>query len=64
MSKQPKFHIYQDHEGDWRWRLGAANGRKIADSAEGYTSKAGAKRAVDTVIATVSAMGYLDWCTQ
>lgn len=56
MSKQPKFHIYEDREGDWRWRLVSANGRKISDSAEGYTSKAGARRAVDTVIATVMAI--------
>lgn len=53
MSRQPKFHIYEDHEGDWRWRLKSAKGRIITDSAEGYTTKAGAKRAVDTVIAAV-----------
>ena len=58
MSKQPKFHIYQDHEDDWRWRLKSANGRIITDSAGGYTSKAGARRAVDTVIQTVLAIDY------
>ena len=62
--KQPKFHIYQDQAGEWRWRLKAANGRKISDSAEGYSSKAGAKRAVDTVINTVLAIVYFEGVPQ
>ena len=64
MSKQPKFHIYQDHAGEWRWRLKSANGRIIADSAEGYTSKAGARRALDTVINTVLAIVYFEGVPQ
>ena len=35
-----KFEIYKDTAGEWRWRLKAGNGEKIADSAEGYKSKA------------------------
>ena len=53
MSKQPKFDIYRDQHHDWRWRLVAANGRIIADSAEGYVSKAGARRAVDVMVNTI-----------
>lgn len=34
-----KFHIYKDHAGEFRWRLVAPNGRIVADSAEGYSSK-------------------------
>lgn len=30
------FEVYQDAKNEWRWRLHAANGRVIADSAEGY----------------------------
>ncbi len=30
------FYIYKDVQGQWRWFLEAANGRKIADSGEGY----------------------------
>jgi uncharacterized protein YegP (UPF0339 family) len=30
------FRVYLDRAGEWRWTLFAANGRKIADSAEGY----------------------------
>ena len=34
-----KFHIYQDANNEWRWRLKAANGKIIADSGEGYTTE-------------------------
>lgn len=30
------FKIYRDRKKEWRWTLYARNGRKIADSAEGY----------------------------
>ena len=33
------FEIYQDSQNEWRWRLKASNGRTIADSGEGYSSK-------------------------
>jgi uncharacterized protein YegP (UPF0339 family) len=29
-------HIYKDRKGEWRWTLYASNGRKLADSGEGY----------------------------
>ena len=64
MNNQPKFHIYEDDGGEWRWRLKSANGRKIADSAEGYSSKAGARRAVDMVINTVLAIVYFEGVPQ
>lgn len=44
-----RFVVYQDAAGEWRWRLVAANGQVIATSGEGYTRKADAERAVDTV---------------
>lgn len=47
--KRPRFHIFQDAGGFWRWRLLAANNRIIADSGEGYGRKRDAKRAVRTV---------------
>lgn len=56
-EKRAHFEIYQDTSGDWRWRLRAANGRIVADSAEGYASKRNAKRAVmSTLDATESAL--------
>ena len=64
MSKQPKFDIYEDDGGEWRWRLKSANGKIITDSAEGYTTKAGAKRAVDTVIKAVLVIVYFEGVPQ
>lgn len=42
-----KFRVYQDSSGEWRWRLRTANGRTVADSAEGYKTYSGCLRAVD-----------------
>jgi uncharacterized protein YegP (UPF0339 family) len=35
----PLFRLYQDQSGDWRWTFYAANGLKVADSAEGYRNQ-------------------------
>lgn len=32
--------IYRDEKGEFRWRVRAANGRIVADSAEGYIHRA------------------------
>lgn len=53
--KQPRFHVYQDKAGAWRWQLRAANGRILA-SGEAHTRKADAERAVDTVVRTIHGM--------
>jgi len=36
---QPKFEVYQDKAGKWRWRFRASNSKIIADSGEGYKDK-------------------------
>ena len=41
-----RFEIFPDRSGKWRWRLRAANGRIVADSAQGYSTRTGARRAV------------------
>lgn len=41
-----KFYIFQDRKGEWRWTLVARNGRKVADSGEGYKRKQTAINAV------------------
>lgn len=41
-----KFVIYEDHAGEFRWRLKASNGRIIADGGEGYHSRSNCRRAV------------------
>jgi len=45
----PHFEVYQDAADEWRWRMVAANGRIVADSGEGYSSKGSARRAVENV---------------
>jgi uncharacterized protein len=44
-----KYCIYKDAKGEWRWRLRAKNGEIIADSGEGYTSKANCEAAIKLV---------------
>lgn len=47
-EKHPKFEIYLDKKGEYRFRLKARNGEPIAAS-EGYTGKAGCKNGVESV---------------
>jgi len=49
MPAKPVFELYRDRSGEWRWRLVASNGNIVADSAEGYASKQGAKRGIRSV---------------
>lgn len=43
-KKMPRFQVYKAKDG-WRWRLLAANGAIIADSAESYVAHYSAKNA-------------------
>ncbi|ULQ45926.1 DUF1508 domain-containing protein [Flagellatimonas centrodinii] len=45
-----KFEHYQDRRKQHRWRLRAPNGRIIADSAEGYTTKRRCLGGIESVI--------------
>lgn len=49
LPRNPRFETYQDKAGEWRWRLRAANGLIVADSAESYAKKANALRAATAV---------------
>jgi hypothetical protein len=49
MASTPRFEVYQDSADEWRWRLVAVNGNIIADSGEGYNSKQGAQRGIESV---------------
>lgn len=49
MSTRATFEVFQDNSDEWRWRLVAANGNIIADSGEGYRSKQGAQRGIESV---------------
>ena len=49
-----KFEIYKDKSGEFRWRLTHNNGQVIANSGEGYTSKANAMGGINSVKETAS----------
>ena len=44
-----KFEIYKDESGEFRWRLTHTNGQVIADSGEGYTTKANAVKGINSL---------------
>ena len=44
------FEVYKDAGGRWRWRLKAANGRIVADSAYSYARPGVAEHAADRVL--------------
>ncbi|MBQ3065158.1 MAG: YegP family protein [Clostridia bacterium] len=46
--KHPKFELYQDKAGEFRFRLKARNGEVIATS-EGYKSKASCENGIESV---------------
>ncbi len=48
VMKHPKFEMYQDKAGEFRFRLKATNGQVIAVS-EGYTAKAGCLNGIESV---------------
>ncbi|HEX2210399.1 MAG TPA: DUF1508 domain-containing protein [Longimicrobium sp.] len=52
------FYMYLDRQGRWRWQLLAANGRIIADSAEGYVIKQDCRDAITLVQSSASAPVY------
>jgi len=43
------FELYKDRAGEYRWRLRHENGQIIADSGEGYTTKANAMNGIESV---------------
>lgn len=48
-EKNPKFEIYLDKKGEFRFRLKETNGEKILAS-EGYTTKANCKKGIESVV--------------
>ena len=47
--KHPKFEIYKNNAGEFRFRLKARNGEPILAS-EGYTAMAGCKNGIESVV--------------
>jgi len=48
----PKFEIYKDAGGNYRWRLKDGNGEKVASSGESFASESNARRAAQNVKST------------
>ena len=53
-EKCPKFELYLDKQGEYRFRLKASNGKIIAAS-EGYTTKANCKNGIESVCKNAAA---------
>ena len=43
------YEVYKDTNGEWRWRLWAANNKVIADSGEGYANRTDCLSAIELV---------------
>jgi uncharacterized protein YegP (UPF0339 family) len=54
VMKHPKFEMYQDKAGQFRFRMKARNG-KIIGISEGYTAKAGCLNGIESVKANAPA---------
>lgn len=60
MEPGPKFVIYPDHQGEWRFRLVAGN-NEIQAGGEGYSTHEHAAEGVDAVVKNVLVMtGTID----
>jgi uncharacterized protein YegP (UPF0339 family) len=49
--------VYQDAEGDWRWRGVAGNGKTVAESGEGYRNRMYAAK----MAKALNASARLEW---
>lgn len=49
MTSDATFELFEDREGQWRWRLRHGNGNVIVDSGEGYTREEEARRGLESV---------------
>lgn len=61
-DRTSRFEVYEDRDGEWRWRLVHWNGNVVADGGEGYASRSNAERAVRGVrrIAPAARLDRLD----
>ena len=48
-TMRARFELYEDDAGEWRWRFVHRNGNILADSSEGYASRADAHDGLDAV---------------
>jgi hypothetical protein len=48
-KKKGTIEFYKDAKGEFRWRITASNGRKIANCGEGYKNKKDCKNGLESV---------------
>jgi hypothetical protein len=48
-KKYPKYEVYLDNAGQYRYRLLASNGQNIAIAEEGYSSKTGCMNGINAI---------------
>jgi len=60
VASKARFEVYPDSAGDHRWRLRHDNGNIIADSGEGYASKAKAEQGLESVRANAPGAYVID----
>jgi uncharacterized protein YegP (UPF0339 family) len=44
------FQYFRDDNGQWRWRMRAANGKKIAECGEGYHNRQACEHGLSLVV--------------
>ena len=52
--KSPKVVFFKDSDRKWRWKLVAANGRKLCTPGESFSSKRAAEVNYSTVVCTLN----------
>jgi uncharacterized protein len=57
-KRKMEFSIYRDNASEWRWRLYAANGKIMADSAEGYKNRKDCFNSLNSILDTVFDSNY------
>ena len=60
MRHDLKFNVYEDARKEWRWTYVAGNGRKIADSGEGYKNHSDCIAAIDIIKRTAASAAIHD----
>jgi uncharacterized protein YegP (UPF0339 family) len=60
LTSLSQFEVYVDTANQWRWRVRAANGRIIADSGEGYSSRQACVDGANLVLGTSGSTPVVD----
>jgi amphi-Trp domain-containing protein len=59
-ASKARFELFEDRASEWRWRLVHNNGNIIADSGEGYSRKATARKGLESVMRNASGAAVVE----